>query len=192
MKGRRERVFSGEYTERGMKGADGLQAEFGIDEEQYLIKVPESIKDIGVLTEPMSVAAKAIDEVLVIQQARFTGIDDTGQDWLRGKKALVAGIGAIGLLAAFALRLRGAEVYGMDIVDEDSLRPRLLKEIGGTYIDGREVEINTLDDRLEVDFIFEATGIAKLQLQLIDMLSINSIYVATGITAKTRPLNRSE
>jgi hypothetical protein len=32
-------------------------------------------------------------------------------------------LGPIGLLAALALRLRGAEVYGLDIVDANSARP---------------------------------------------------------------------
>jgi threonine dehydrogenase-like Zn-dependent dehydrogenase len=33
---------------------------------------------------------------------------------------LVAGLGPIGLLAALALRLRGAEVFGLDIADAGS------------------------------------------------------------------------
>src|SRR5690606_30084977 len=91
--------FTGEYTERGIKEINGFQAEYVVDREQYFVKVPESIKDIGVLTEPMSVAAKAIDEAMIIQKARFSSIEDT-QVWLKGKRALVAGIGAIGLLGA--------------------------------------------------------------------------------------------
>ncbi|MGZ8544826.1 MAG: zinc-binding dehydrogenase, partial [Flavisolibacter sp.] len=110
-------------------------------------------------------------------------------NWLEGKKAIIAGIGAIGLMAAFALRLRGADVIGLDIVDEDSLRSRILKEIGGTYVDGRAVETTNLDEVCgEADFIFEATGIAKLQIQLIDALAVNGIYVATGIPHGHRPV----
>ncbi|RYZ19499.1 MAG: alcohol dehydrogenase, partial [Chitinophagaceae bacterium] len=103
---------------------------------------------------------------------------------------LIAGIGPIGLMAAFALRLRGADVIGMDIVDEDSLRPRILKQIGGTYVNGKNVQGTDLDEVYgEADFIFEAAGIAKLQIQLIDALAINGIYVVTGIPADERPLN---
>lgn len=39
-----------------------------------------------------------------------------------------------------------------------------------------------------MDFAFEATGIAKLQIQIIDTLGVNAIYVATGIPGGTRPL----
>ena len=186
---RSDLCYTGKYTERGIKGADGFQAQYVVDKEKYLVKVPESIKEIGVLTEPMSVAAKAIDEALIIQGARLKDIGPA-EHWLEGKKALVAGIGAIGLMAAFALQLRGAHVIGMDVVDEDSLRPQLLKQIGGTYVDGRKVQTLDLDETCgECDFVFEATGIAKLQIELIDALGMNGIYVITGIPGGERPLS---
>jgi threonine dehydrogenase-like Zn-dependent dehydrogenase len=186
---RSDMCYTGEYTERGIKGADGFQSQFVVDKEQYLVKVPETIKEIGVLTEPMSVAEKAIDEAMIIQTARLRNFDKA-DNWLNGKRALVAGIGPIGLMAAFALKLRGAEVLGMDIVDENTLRPQILKQIGGTYIDGRKINVTDIDAVCgEADFVFEAAGIAKLQIQLIDTLAINGIYVATGIPAGERPLN---
>ena len=189
LNGRSDMCYTGDYTERGIKGADGFQAEYVVDKEQYLVKVPGVIKEIGVLTEPMSVACKAIDEALIIQYARLKDFDKQ-TNWLEGKKALIAGIGPIGLMAAFALRLKGADVIGLDIVDENSSRPKILKEIGGTYVDGRKVAVLDLDEVCgEADFVFEATGIAKLQIQLIDALRINGIYVATGIPAGKRPLN---
>jgi threonine dehydrogenase-like Zn-dependent dehydrogenase len=185
---RSDMCYTGRYTERGIKGADGYQCEYVTDKEQYLIKIPDAIKDIGVLTEPMSVAAKAIDEAMIIQKARLADFEDVTH-WLKGKKVLVAGIGTIGLMAAFALRLRGADVYGLDVVDENSLRPTILKEIGGTYVNGNVISVLNIDTQLSpMDFAFEATGIAKLQFQLIDTLAVNGIFVATGIPAGERPL----
>lgn len=186
--GRSDMCYTGDYTERGIKGANGFQAQYVVDKEQYLVHVPSEMKEIGVLTEPMSVGAKAIDEALLIQRARL-GEFDNAENWLEGRKALVAGIGAIGLLAAFSLRLRGAEVIGMDVVDETSLRPQLLKAIGGSYVDGRKVQATDLDDTIgEVDFIFEATGVPSIEFQLIDALGINGVYVATGIPGGDRPI----
>jgi threonine dehydrogenase-like Zn-dependent dehydrogenase len=185
---RSDMCYTGKYTERGIKGADGFQAEYVIDNEQYFIQVPNSCKDIGVLTEPMSVAAKAIDEALVIQQARQKDIGPEG-NWLKGKKALVAGLGPIGLMTVFALRLQGATVTGLDIVDEMSLRVQILRNLQGNYIDGRKVQTTNIDDTFgEFDFVFEATGIAMLQIQLIDTLANNGIYIATGIPAGNRPM----
>lgn len=178
----------GEYTERGIKGRDGFQAEYVVDVERYIVKIPEEIKTIGVLAEPMSVSEKAINECVRIQCARIPGAKS--KDWLKGKTTLVAGLGSIGLLAAFILRLRGADVLGLDIVDEDTLRPSVLKGINGTYIDGRKVNALNLDKKYgHIDLIFEATGVPKLEFNLIDALGINGIYVLTGIPAGSRPIN---
>lgn len=186
---RSDMCYTGKYTERGIKGADGFQAEYVVDHEQYFIKVPESCKDIGVLTEPMSVAAKAIDEALIIQQARQKEFLPE-HNWLMGKKALVAGLGPIGLMTVFALRLEGATVTGLDIVDDMSLRVQILRNLQGNYIDGRNVQTTNIDDTFgEYDFVFEATGIAMLQVQLIDTLANNGIYIATGIPAGNRPMS---
>ena len=83
----------------------------------------------------MSVAEKAIAEVIQLQTTRLPDAPAT-PDWLFGRRCLVAGLGPIGLLAALALRLRGAEVFRLDIVDADSVRPRWLTDIGGHYVDG--------------------------------------------------------
>ncbi|HET7896638.1 MAG TPA: alcohol dehydrogenase catalytic domain-containing protein, partial [Flavisolibacter sp.] len=56
--GRSDMCYTGDYTERGIKEADGYQASFVVDKEQYLVQVPAEMKEVGVLTEPMSVAAK--------------------------------------------------------------------------------------------------------------------------------------
>jgi threonine dehydrogenase-like Zn-dependent dehydrogenase len=178
---------SGDYTERGIKGSHGFQAEYVVDKEEFLIPVPAEIRDIGVLTEPMSVVVKAIEESLLIQTTRLPGSDP--KTWLRGKRALVAGLGPIGLLSAFVLKLRGAELWGLDIVDESSSRPSIFKEIGGKYINGRTVKTEKIDDQFgKMDFIFEATGIASLELQLMDALGMNGIYVLTGIPSGDRPV----
>ncbi|MGB3589125.1 MAG: glucose 1-dehydrogenase [Tunicatimonas sp.] len=183
---RSDMCFTGDYVERGIKGIHGFDTEHIVDHEQYLVKVPESVRSVGVLAEPMSVAEKAIDEAIKIQTGRLPELEEG--EWLPGKRVLVAGVGAIGLLACLALRLRGAEVWGLDIVDEDTKRPQLLKQIGGNYIDGRTVETMDLDDTFgEMDFIFEAAGVAQLGFQLIDALGMNGVYVMTGIPAGDRP-----
>ena len=186
---RSDMCYSGNYTERGIKGRDGYQTEYVVDREQYLVKVPEDIASIGVLTEPMSVIEKAIDEAVLIQAARLPDI--TGPiDWLKGKQVLVAGLGPIGLLAAFALRLRGANVLGLGRQDANTVRPSMLTRIGAKYVDERQVKPDALEEYLgPIDLIFEATGAAHLEFDLISALGINGIYVLTGIPGGDRPIN---
>ncbi|MFH2054938.1 MAG: glucose 1-dehydrogenase [bacterium] len=186
---RSDMCYSGEYRERGIWKRDGYQTEFVVDREAYVVKLPEEIAEIGVLTEPLSVAEKAIDESLRLQQSRLPDAS-IPLDWLSGRRCLVAGLGPIGLLAAVALRLRNAEVYGLDIVEAESVRAQWLTQIGGKYIDGRQVPADRIDTEIgPMDFIFEATGVASLEFSLLDALALNGVYVLTGIPAGSRPLN---
>lgn len=186
---RSDMCYSADYTERGIKGRDGYEAEYVVDTEQYVVKVPKSLVSVGVLGEPMSVAEKAIDEAVRIQVSRLPDAAD-GAQWLAGKHALVAGLGPIGLLAAFILRLRGANVLGLDIVDPNTIRPGVLKQIGGTYVDGRQDKPEALTGKFgEIDLIFEATGVASLEFDLLSALGDNGIYVLTGIPGGDRPIS---
>jgi threonine dehydrogenase-like Zn-dependent dehydrogenase len=186
---RSDMCYSGDYTERGIKGRDGYQAEYVVDQEQYLVKIPKEMASIGVLTEPTSVIEKAIDEAMLIQTARLPDSSDP-INWLKGKKVLVAGIGPIGLLAAFALRLRGANVFGLGRQDANTIRPSLLTRIGAKYVDERQVKLDALNKHFgRMDLIFEATGAARLEFDLLSILGMNGLYVLTGIPGGDRPIN---
>ncbi len=179
---------TGEYVERGIWGIDGYQTEYVVDKEQYVVRIPRELEQVGVLTEPLSVAEKAIDESVRLQFARLPDALAT-PDWLHGLHCLVAGLGPIGLLAAMALRLRGANVFGLDIVDAASVRAQWLKGIGGQYVDAREVPAESVKKVLgPMELIVEATGIAALEFNLLDALALNGVYVLTGIPGGHRPI----
>jgi threonine dehydrogenase-like Zn-dependent dehydrogenase len=185
---RPDRCRTGDYRERGIWGLDGYQAEYAVDRERDVVRVPHELERVGVLVEPLSVAEKAIDEAIRIG---FIRLPDTAvlPQSLRGGRWLVAGLGPIGLLAAMILRLRGAEVFGLDIVDGDSARPRWLARIGGTYVDGRRVPPDHIADALgPVGNIVEATGVPSLAFNLVDALAPNGVLVLTGIPGGDRPL----
>jgi len=185
---RSDMCLTGKYHERGIWGMDGYQTEFVVDKEQYVVRVPPEIAPLGVLSEPTSVAEKAIDEAVRLQFARMPDAQ-ASLDWLYGRPCLVAGLGPIGLLAAMILRLRGAKVYGLDIVDPGSTRPKWLEKIGGQYVDGNKIPPDQVQKMLEpMDLIFEATGVAGLAFNLLDALGLNGIYVLTGIPGGDRPL----
>ena len=93
---------------------------------------------------------------------------------------------------AVVLRVREAEVYGLDIVAPDSVRAQWLTQIGGHYIDGRQVAPIQVDDLLgPMDLILEATGVAALAFNLMDALAYDGVYVLTGIPGGDRPLQIS-
>jgi threonine dehydrogenase-like Zn-dependent dehydrogenase len=179
---------TGDYRERGIWGLDGYQATYVVDQERYIVRVPPELEPVGVLTEPLAVAEKAIGEAVRLQLARLPDAPAT-PNWLFGRRCLVAGLGPIGLLAALVLHLRGAMVYGLDVVAADTARPQWLVGIGGQYVDGRRVSpVKVLDTIGPVDLIFEATGVAALQFNLLDALVRDGVYVLTGIPGGDRAL----
>ena len=179
---------SGKYLERGIRGLDGYQTEFAVDQEQYIVRVPNELEPVGVLMEPLSVVEKAIDEALRVQIVRCPDAATT-PDWFHGRRCLVAGLGPVGLLAAMVLRLRGGEVYGLDVVDANTARPKWLGGIGGIYIDGREVPADQVEKKIgAMDLILDASGIAELEFNLLDALALNGVYVLTGIPGGDRPI----
>lgn len=188
---RSDMCLTGNYSERGIWKQNGYEAEFVVDKEQYAVHIPDELKDIGVLTEPMSIVEKALDEATRIQSIRLPDAPAT-PNWIFHRHCLVAGLGPVGLLGALALRLRGAEVYGIDIVDESSPRAQWLIAIGGRYVDGRKVAADHVDQAIgPMDLILEAAGIAQLDFDLIDALAINGVFVLTGIPGGDRPIQIS-
>lgn len=186
--GRPDMCRSGRYQERGIWGLDGFQTQFVIDSESNTVRVPAELEPVGVLTEPLSVAEKAIDEAVRIQTARLPAAAATPL-WLHGRRCLVAGLGPVGLLASLALRLRGAEVFGTDVVDAGSPRPQWLNFIGGYYVDGRKVPANKVSAVMgAMDLIIEAAGVPSLEFNLVDALGTNGIYVLTGIPSGSSSL----
>jgi threonine dehydrogenase-like Zn-dependent dehydrogenase len=179
---------TGKYRERGICGLDGYQTEFVVDKEQYVVRVPVELKAVGVLMEPLSIVEKAVDEALRLQIVRCPEAAIT-PDWIVGRRCLVAGLGPVGLLASMVLRLRGAEVYGLDVVDSTSARPKWLDAIGGHYVDGRQVPTDQVEKTIgSMDLILDASGIASLEFNLLDALALNGLYVLTGIPGGDRPL----
>ena len=180
---------TGMYTERGIKERHGYQCEYVVDDEKYCIKVPPALRKIAVLTEPTTVVEKAIDHASRLQVARLP-VDPDPKKWIEGRLVLVAGLGPIGLLAAMVLRLRGARVLGMDIVDSHSLRPKILEAMGGKYVLANDESVQNARKTFgQIDMIVEAAGIPKLDFELIEALGLSGVYALTGVPGGERPLN---
>ena len=90
-----------EYFERGINLRHGYLTEYYVEDEEFVVKIPQGLRDVGVLLEPMTVAQKGITQAYEIQRRLKV--------W-RPRKAAVMGAGTLGLLATLVLRLRGIEV----------------------------------------------------------------------------------
>jgi threonine dehydrogenase-like Zn-dependent dehydrogenase len=180
---------TGLYRERGIWGLDGFQTERVTDHEDYIVRVPGELGLTAVLAEPTSVIEKAIHEAVRVQMARLPGAP-AHLDWLYGRRCLVAGLGPVGLLSSMVLRLHGAEVYGLDIVDEATSRPQWLEKIGGHYLDGRKIPADKIVSATGgfMELIVDCAGVPRLIFDLLTVLAPSGIYSLAGIPHSTHPL----
>jgi glucose 1-dehydrogenase len=183
--------LTGNFTERGIHKVDGLLTEYIVDQEQYVVKVPPEAQKLAVLTEPVSIVEKGIEELRIIQSRVpwYCPHYDHGwmsDDWGGCKVALVVGAGPLGLLAATLISKSKAYTYVIDIVPEDHYKARLVNDIGAHYIDGRgktpeEIVHFCCTPTGHLNLIFEASGAAEEAIRLIPFMSRTSIYTMTGI-----------
>ena len=116
---------NGQYTERGIKQIHGFMSERWRIEPEYAIKVDPSLGLLGVLLEPTTVIAKALEQVVFIGRRSF---------W-EPRTLLVTGAGPIGLLAALAAKMFGLDVHVLDRM-ESGTKPDLVRALGATYHSG--------------------------------------------------------
>lgn len=180
--GRSDFCETGRFTERGIRGAHGYMADFYVERPDYLVKVPKRLRDCAVLLEPMSVVEKAMDEGRrVLDRKEPT----PGERDPSVPRALVAGTGAIGMLAAFLLRTEGYEVTAIDRHGDDTLAGELLPSIGARHVNVAG-GLGALAGA-KFDLAIEASGSATLDLDLMTTLSANGVLVLTGIPAADAP-----
>src|SRR5262249_46390238 len=106
------------YYERGINLRHGFLTEYYVDDPEYIVKVPQGLKNVAVLLEPASVVEKGIAQAYEVQRRLRV--------W-RPRKAAVVGAGTIGLLASMALRLRGLEVTTFGRIPKPYLNSDLLE-----------------------------------------------------------------
>jgi len=157
----------GHYLEHGIWGLHGHAAEYSVTDARYLVKVPKDLLDVAVLTEPLSVVEKGIDMGLRIGQARF--------DW-KPRTALVLGAGPVGLLATMVLRLMGISTVTTATRPPESLKAKLVLELGGKYVDSAVERVTG-----EFDIVVEATGSPQVAIEGLNHLAPNGVYVLLGV-----------
>jgi len=166
------------YLERGINLRHGFLAEYFVEAEEYLVKIPPGLNNVGVLLEPTSVIEKGIAQAYEIQRRM--------RIW-RPRRAAVLGAGPVGLLAAMALRLRGLEVCAFGLRKPPYLNAVLLREIGACYHSTRDTSLtDATGDHGPFDMIFEATGYSPIVFEAMNVLGKNGVLVLSSVTGGGR------
>jgi threonine dehydrogenase-like Zn-dependent dehydrogenase len=159
---------NGEYTERGIKGLDGYGAELVTIEHDFAIPIPDELGELGVLTEPSSILAKAWEQIDRIA-TRACNVQE---------RVLVTGAGPIGLLAALMGRQRDLEVHVLDLAKE-GVKPETVKALGGEYHTG---DITDISKQVSPDVVLECTGVAELVAGAMQHTAPGAIVCLTGVS----------
>jgi threonine dehydrogenase-like Zn-dependent dehydrogenase len=178
--GRQDFCITGNFRERGIKEADGFMTEMIVEDERYLVRVPRTLADVGVLVVPLTIAAKAAVELEAI--LRRYPWEPTGL------RALVLGAGPIGILGAMMLVARNVDTFVYSLEPADSDRARLVRSFGAEYVSARDAQLSDLSSRIgTLDIIFEAVGTAKVAFAALDALAPNGVFIFSGVPAGGNP-----
>lgn len=172
-----------DYQEHGIKELHGFMRDLWTHDARGLVAVPDGLDEVAVLAEPLSITVKALEEATRFQK-RLPWFEEEG-GWA-GKRALVAGTGSVGMLAAFLLRDEGMEVLGVNRGGTDAFPARLLRRIGARHADAREQSMAELG---EFDLVIEATGAPQVVFDALQTLDENGIMCLTGVPPQKPPLN---
>lgn len=167
------------YTEFGIIGRHGFMTELFVEEPERLVGVPPHLEAVGILTEPLSVVEKALQQAEAIQRRIESWVPRT---------ALVLGAGPIGILGTLLLRSRGMEVVTVARRPAPNAPSAILEAAGARYASIRETSLAEIAAGLPpIDVIFECSGNAELAFEAARVLGNNGVLVLLSITASGEP-----
>jgi len=162
------------YYERGINLRHGYLTEYFVDEEEYIVRVPPGLQHLHVLQEPMSCAAKAVQQAYEAQ-ARM-------KVW-RPQIAWVLGAGQIGLLTTLVLKLKGLQVFTLARGEAPNLKAEIVEGLEAQYVSTQQTSMDDLVRQTgRPDLIVDATGSSRLAFDAMRFLGHNGVVVWTGIT----------
>ncbi len=166
------------YFEHGINLLHGFLTEYYVDDPEYIIKVPDGLRDVAVLTEPLSVAEKGVLQAYEIQRRL--------RIW-RPRKAAVLGAGTVGLFATMILRLRGLDVTTFGLTPRPYLNSDLVEALGARYRSTRTTPLREAAAQDgPFDIIFEATGYSPLVFEAMEAVGKNGVLVLASVTGGDR------
>jgi threonine dehydrogenase-like Zn-dependent dehydrogenase len=188
--GRQDFCFTGDFTERGIKQQHGFMAQYVVDDEIYMNPVPEELRDVAVLVEPLTIAEKALIQVWDVQQRLpWSCAKEPGKAQAHCRRAVVLGAGPVGLLGAMALVNSGFETYVYAREPVPNPKADVLQMTGAKYLSAQTHSLEALAREVgNVDLVYEATGASRLAFDMIQHLGTNGIFVFTGVPGRKGPV----
>jgi threonine dehydrogenase-like Zn-dependent dehydrogenase len=166
------------YYERGINLLHGYLTEYYVEDSDFVFPLPHSLREVGVLLEPTTVAEKGVNHAYEIQRRL--------KIW-QPRRAAILGSGTIGLLAALAVRLRGLELTVFSLPQKPYRNADLVEQLGGVYVSSAKATLADVSERRgPFDLIFDATGFSPIVWEAAEVLGKNGVLVLSSITGGDR------
>src|SRR5213076_3080422 len=120
------------YFERGINLLHGYLTEYYVEDSNFVFALPETLREVGVLLEPTTVAEKGINHAYEIQRRLKV--------W-EPRSACILGSGTVGLLTALVARLRGLELTVYSLPLKPYRNAELVEQLGGVYVSSQEATL---------------------------------------------------
>jgi glucose 1-dehydrogenase len=188
--GRQDFCYTGDFTERGIKMQHGFMTEFVVDDEKYMNVVPPALRDVGVLTEPLTIAEKGLTQLWQVQMRLPWACPlEAGTPAAYCHSAVVLGAGPVGLLGAMVLAKEGFRTFVYSQEPKPSPKASLVEAIGATYVSGKDTSLEQLAALVgNIDLVYEATGASSVSFQLMELLGTNGVFIFTGVPGRKGPI----
>lgn len=188
--GRQDFCYTGDFTERGIKGRHGFMTECVVDDEKFMNHVPMDLRDVAVLVEPLTIAQKAIEQLWQVQaRLPWACPIEPGKPAQFCHKALVLGAGPVGLLGAMALAVRGFQTFVYSKTALPNARADLCSSIGVKYISSDQTSVDEMAKIIGgIDVVYEAVGASSLAFDVMRVLGTNGVFIFTGVPGRKAPI----
>jgi glucose 1-dehydrogenase len=179
--GRPDFCFTGEFTERGIKGRHGFMTEQVVDRAGYMHVVPAHLRDVGILVEPLTIAEKALIQTWDVQQRL---------PWTSsGLRAVVLGGGPVGLLGALACMVRGFQTWVYSREAKGTVVAKFCASVGAEFVSSSDTSLDALAKQVgHIDLVYEATGASQLSFDALQVLGTNGVFCFTGVPGRRCPI----
>lgn len=187
--GRSDFCYTGDFTERGIKQRHGFMTEFVVDDEEYMSAVPESIRGIAVLAEPLTIAEKALEQIWQVQSRLPWACPVVpGKAGAHCHTAVVLGAGPVGMLGALAFAAAGFRTVVYSRTPAPNDRSALCDLFGAEYVSSETTPPAGLSGAVgAIDVVFEATGASRFAFEVMKHIGANAVFVLTGVPGRRAP-----
>ena len=176
--------INGQFTERGIKQVHGFMTEFYVDDEKFFTYVPEELRDLAVMAEPLTIAEKGLAQAYAVQKRLPWACTESGEAPGNGLTAVVLGAGPIGILGAMKCVVEGFDTYVYSRSKAPNPKAELVEQIGAKYFSKYDISPQELAAKVgNIDLIYEAVGGSEFAFDVLQVLGTNGIFIFTGIPA---------